>query len=151
MRPTTAPRLQVRYYTTCGNASAGVVAPVGAYESVLQGQATLLSGMQSVEELQALDNGDPTIAALIASLRGNLTAANRSLTYVAGAVSCGPVYTIYSGTLNALCSDGIVAAIKTWGLATAACVLIYVLVSAGARLCWSHPGDALDPVDESAC
>ena len=29
--------------------------------------------------------------------------------------------------------------------ATAACVLIYVLASAGARLCWSHPGDPIDP------
>lgn len=75
--------------------------------------------------------------------------ANSSLTLVSSTVACAPVYGVYASTLSALCGEGIVASIKTWGLATAACVLVYILVSAGARLCWSHPGDALDPVDEN--
>lgn len=42
--------------------------------------------------------------------------ANTSLAYVADAIACGPVFSIYSATLSALCGDGIVASIKTWGL-----------------------------------
>ena len=49
--------------------------------------------------------------------------------------------------LQALCNTGIVAAIKTWGLLTAACILIYVMTSAGARLCYTHAGDEMLPED----
>jgi hypothetical protein len=69
------------------------------------------------------------------------------MTGVANSVACSPLNALYYNVLQALCTTGIVASIKTWGLLTAACILIYVMTSAGARLCYSHAGDEKLPED----
>lgn len=132
----------LRFYTTCGSAAS--VVPAGAYASVLDGQVQLVDGFAKTADLAAAVGGNAWAAPLLADMTSALGTANASLNYVASAIACAPVYGIYDATLSALCGDGIVASIKTWGLATAACVLIYVLASAGARLCWAHPGDPME-------
>jgi len=136
------------YYTGCG-ANPGLP-PLGAYSDVTLGESSLVNGLSTYASMLSAVNSTAEAHPAIEWIGGNLTAANVSIAALADTLRCAPLADVYDRVLDAICSTGIVAVIKTWALATAAVILIFAMVSAGARLCWSHPGDPLDPQDEQA-
>lgn len=136
------------YYTTCGANPA--TPPAGAYSDVVQGEASLAAGLAYLAQANSSAAYYPPAQPAFAWVGGNLSAANVSVGALADTLGCGPLAGVYDSVLDAICNTGMVAVIKTWALATAAVILIFVMVSAGARLCWTHPGDPLDPQDEQA-
>lgn len=139
------------YYTTCGGA-APPLAPAGIYGIIVEQSSHVADALSGVTAMQAIVTShapDYDFATpFLTQLGGNMTAASGHVTHLSSQLTCAPIAAVYASLLDALCVDGMVAVIRTWGLATAACVLVYILVSAGARLCWSHPGDPVDPEAE---
>lgn len=135
----------VTYYTSCGAAGANV-APMGAYAQIVNGSAYLTqtrTGLDGVSQAFA-GMGDHRFDAQIALAGSNLTATNTSLNGVISYVSCKPVYGVFDEVLEAVCGDAAPAIIATWGLGTAACVLIFIIVVSATRLCYAHPGAIID-------
>jgi regulator of sigma D len=134
------------YYTSCGNGSA--VQPAGAYEMLLNGSRTLNTAAETAQQFEQQYPGPP-FQAYYSELNAELNATNVTLVQVLDYISCTPVYSVYDRVLNALCSTGSVAVITVWALATAGSVLIFILVTSAARLCWRHPGDEVEKEEES--
>lgn len=137
----------VSYYTTCGNSSAGVVPPSGAYAMVVNGSVGLQTARYALDALE----GNATVMAVYGPYvqwsQGNLSAANGTMQTVLDTVGCAPVYGLYQNILDALCTKGGVAVISVWGLGTAVCIFIAILAISAARICCAHPGNVFDDVD----
>lgn len=132
----------LQFYTTCGNGTN--VAPVGAYASALNSSALLDNMVYYLDQANGAYGNDPNYSPYFTTLYSDVGTTNSTLQSVLGAVSCAPVYGLYTDMLNALCTTGAVAVVTVWALGTAACVIIFILVTSGARLCWRHPGDETD-------
>lgn len=136
----------LNYYINCGITPGYPVQ--GAWEDITGVQSALIASLADYAYLQsALTPADTWATPFMTELNNSLVTANASMSVVASSVACSPLNSLYYDVLQALCNTGIVAAIKTWGLLTAACILIYVMTSAGARLCYTHAGDEMLPED----
>jgi len=135
------------YYTTCGNGS--YIAPKGAYAQVLNGSLFLTGAQEGLNAVSAALTGDNRWTTYISDVQGGINNSNSTMQVVISDVSCTPVYGIYSTILTATCSNGINALVTIWALASAACVLIFILVVSAARLCFHHPGNLEDKEDIS--
>jgi hypothetical protein len=78
------------------------------------------------------------------TLNDSLISTRASLVLLSDIIGCAGMNRIYQQLLLDLCKDGTYGLTLTWGLATAACCLMFFMAMSGARLCWRHPGDPVE-------
>jgi len=131
----------ILYYTTCQTANGSVIpATSGAAAQLASGQATFAQTQSDFASFSS-SYGLLFPAADVAAVNASLVATGGNLTALAVQAGCVPVNSIYQTVADNLCNGGMVSIVTVWALATAACILMFLIATSAARLCWRHPGD----------
>lgn len=133
----------VNYYSSCMSASGAIAPPTaGAPLQLANGQAQFASAQASFNSFSTqAQTAYPALQPQLDAVNASFTTAGAALNSVASQASCAPANAIANNLFTTLCNTGIVGIIDVWALATAACLLIFIVTTSAARICWRHPGD----------
>ena len=137
------------FMVTCTNTGVDHVNRMSAVTNDLNEAMSAMNSAVNNAQPSGLYTGFPALLRVPAFSQIELQWAQSSVSLIAPLDDCYPMTGYNNDIMQPLCAVATVGIIELWALATAACVLVYIMASAGARMMWKHEGDPAEAEHKS--